>query len=334
MTTTISVDLADRSYPVHVGAGVRDLLTEVVPDGVRRVAVITQSRIPWDVDPGVEHEVINVPDGEAAKSLTVVEQVCRQMAEAGFTRGDAIVGVGGGVVTDLAGFVASIYYRGIRFVSVATTLLGQVDAAIGGKTGVNIPEGKNLVGAFWQPSAVLCDTDMLATLPIREFRSGVGEVAKYHFLGGGRLDALDLDDRVAACVQIKADVVAADEREGGRRAILNYGHTLAHAIETVGEYRLRHGEAVAIGIAYAGEVALRLGRIDEQRMAEHRRVLSAYDLPYSLPPDLDPDDLLDLFSRDKKAIDGITLVLDGPDGVESVVGVDRAVLADAMEAIR
>ncbi|MEZ5244728.1 MAG: 3-dehydroquinate synthase family protein [Acidimicrobiales bacterium] len=334
MTITISVDLEQRSYPVHVGAGVRELLPEVVPQGARRVAVITQAGIPWDVDPGVDHEVIAVPDGEAAKSLTVVEQVCRRMAEAGFTRADAIVGVGGGVVTDLAGFVAAVYHRGIRFVSVSTTLLGQVDAAIGGKTGVNLPEGKNLVGAFWQPSAVLCDTDTLKTLPPREYRSGVGEVAKYHFLGGGRLDELDIEERVAACVRIKAAVVAADEREGGRRAILNYGHTLAHAIETAGAYDLRHGEAVAVGIAYAGEVALRLGRIDEARMAEHRRVLSAYDLPHSLPPDLDPEQLLDLFSRDKKAIDGITLVLDGDDGVETVVGVDRAVLADAMEAIR
>jgi 5-deoxy-5-amino-3-dehydroquinate synthase len=334
VTITISVDLEDRSYPVHVGSGVRELLPEVIPPGAKRVAVITQEGIPWDLDPGIDHEVVIVPDGEAAKSLTVVEQVCRRMAEAGFTRADAIVGVGGGVVTDLAGFVAAVYHRGIRFVSVSTTLLGQVDAAIGGKTGVNLPEGKNLVGAFWQPSAVLCDTDTLTTLPPREYRSGVGEVAKYHFLGGGRLDELEIDERVAACVRIKAAVVAADEREGGRRAILNYGHTLAHAIETAGAYDLRHGEAVAIGIAYAGEVALRLGRIDEARMAEHRRVLSAYDLPHSLPPDLDPGQLLDLFSRDKKAIDGITLVLDGVDGVETVVGVDRGVLADAMEAIR
>ena len=334
MTITVDVELDERSYPVHVGAGVREMLPEVLPAGAKRAAVITQANIPWDVDPGIDHEVITVPDGESAKSLAVVEQVCRQMAEAGFTRADTIVGVGGGVVTDLAGFVAAVYFRGIRFVSVSTTLLGQVDAAIGGKTGVNLPEGKNLVGAFWQPSAVLCDTDTLKTLPIREFRSGVGEIAKYHFLGGGDLDTLEIDERVAACVRLKAEVVAADEREGGRRAILNYGHTLAHAIETAGDYDLRHGEAVAIGIAYAGEVALRLGRIDEARMAEHRRVLSTYDLPHSLPPGLDPDELLDLFSRDKKAIDGVTLVLDGANGVETVAGVERNVLADALEAIR
>jgi 5-deoxy-5-amino-3-dehydroquinate synthase len=334
MTITVEVPLADRSYPVHVGFGVRELLPEVLPEGAKRVAVITQAEVPWEVDPGIDHTVINVPNGESAKSLSVVESVCRQMAAEGFTRSDAIVGVGGGVVTDLAGFVASVYHRGIRFVTVSTTLLGQVDAAIGGKTGVNLPEGKNLVGAFWQPSTVLCDTETLTTLPIREMQSGMGEVAKYHFLGGGQLDQLELDEKVAACVQIKADVVAADEREGGRRAILNYGHTLAHAIETAGEYDLLHGEAVAVGIAYAGEVALRLGRIDEARMAEHRRVLSAYDLPHKLPPNLEPEELLDLFSRDKKAIDGVTFVLDGENGVETVVGVERSLLADAMEAIR
>lgn len=334
MSAVVEVDLGERSYPVHVGPGVRDLLPDVVPDGARRVAVITQANIPWPVDPGCEHVVIEVPDGETAKSLAVVEDVCRQMARAGFTRADAIVAVGGGVVTDLGGFVAAVYHRGMRFVSVATTLLGQVDAAIGGKTGVNLPEGKNLVGAFWQPSAVLCDTETLATLPPREYRSGVGEVAKYHFLGGDGLDRLDLDARIAACVQIKADVVAADEREGGRRAVLNYGHTLAHAIETVGDYDLRHGEAVAVGIVFAGEVAHRLGRIDDARLAEHRRVLGAYDLPFRLPETLDPGALLDLFSRDKKAIDGVTLVLDGADGVEPVVGVDPSVLADALEAVR
>jgi 5-deoxy-5-amino-3-dehydroquinate synthase len=331
---TVEVELAERSYPVHVGAGVRELLPEVVPDGTRRVSVITQAGIPWTVDPGCDHVTVEVPDGEAAKSLAVVEEICRRMAREGFTRADAIVGVGGGVVTDLAGFAAAVYHRGIRFVSVATTLLGQVDAAIGGKTGVNLPEGKNLVGAFWQPAAVLCDTETLSTLPPREYRSGVGEVAKYHFLGGGDLDALSLDERVAACVRIKAEVVADDEREGGRRAVLNYGHTLAHAIETAGAYDLRHGEAVAVGIAYAGEVARRLDRIDDDRLAEHRRVLGAYDLPHRLPPALATDELLDLFARDKKAVDGVTLVLDGPHGVEPVVGIDRSVLADALEAIR
>ena len=239
------------------------------------------------------------------------------------------------MVTDLAGFVAAVYHRGMSYVSVPTTLLAQVDAAIGGKTGVNLPEGKNLVGAFWQPHAVLCDTDVLATLPSRELRSGQGELAKYHFLSGDDLDALDLADRIAAAVRIKAEVVAADEREGGRRAILNYGHTLAHAIETAGRYDLRHGEAVAVGLVYAAEVAVRMGRIDDNRVAEHRRVVGGYGLPVRLPAMLDDDEeLLGLFGRDKKAVDGLTLVLDSDRGVEPVAGVPEPVLRDALAAIR
>ena len=332
--TTINVDLGDRSYPVLVGHGARSELAAVIPDGVKRVAIITQAGIPWEVDPGVPSLRIEVPDGETAKRLSTVEDICRRLAQEGFTRADAIVAVGGGVVTDLGGFAASVYHRGIRFVSVATTLLGMVDAAIGGKTGVNLPEGKNLVGAFWQPSAVICDTETLETLPHREFQCGVGEIAKYHFLGGGQLDQLPIDERVAACVQIKADVVTADEREGGKRAILNYGHTLAHAIETAGAYDLRHGECVAIGIAYVAEVARRLGRIDDARVAEHHRVLAAYELPTNVPEQLSDEELMALFSRDKKAIDGVTFVLDGPSGVEPVVGIDPEVLAASFEAVR
>ncbi|MFQ5557422.1 MAG: 3-dehydroquinate synthase family protein, partial [Acidimicrobiales bacterium] len=286
---TVTVDLVDRPYPVHIGPGVRELLPELIPAGARKVAVITQEAIPWMVDPGADHVVINLPGGESAKTLEVVERVCRELAVAGLTRTDAVVAMGGGVVTDVGGFVAAVYHRGIRYVSVATTLLGQIDAAIGGKTAVNLAEGKNLVGAFWQPSAVLCDTEVLSTLPTREIRSGRGELAKYHLLGGDRLDDLDLAAPVATWVRLKAEVVAADERDGGRRAILNYGHTLAHAIETAGGYDLRHGEAVAVGLVYAAEVAHRLGRIDHERVTEHRLVVGSYDLPTTLPAGLDDD---------------------------------------------
>ena len=330
----VPVDLGDRSYQVHVGEGARELVPELVPSDARRAAVITQANIPWRVDPGIEHVVFDVADGEEAKSLSEVERICRAMAEAGFTRGDVIVAVGGGVVTDLAGFVAAVYHRGIRFLSVPTTLLAQVDAAIGGKTGVNLPEGKNLVGAFWQPSSVVCDTATLTTLPPRETRSGQGELAKYHFLGGEDLELMTLEERVAAAVRIKAEVVASDEREGGRRAILNYGHTLAHAIETAGEYDFRHGEAVAVGLIYAAEVALRVGRIDESRVERHREIVGSYDLPMQLPSALDDDSLLELFHRDKKAVDGVTLVLDGSTGVEPVTGIDESVLREAFAAVR
>ena len=306
-----------------------------MPDGARRAAVITQAGIGWTVDSGLDQSVFTVVDGEEAKSLAEVERLCRELSQAGFTRSDVIVAVGGGVVTDLAGFVAAVYLRGIRYVSVPTTLLAQVDAAIGGKTGVNLPEGKNLIGAFWQPEAVLCDTETLATLPARELRSGRGELAKYHFLTGEDLDALDTDARVAAAVRIKAEVVTADEREGGRRAVLNYGHTLAHAIETAGRYDLRHGEAVAVGLVYAAEVAMRLGRIDSERVAAHRRVVTGYGLGDRLPAGLDDDDeLLALFGRDKKAVHGVTFVLDSDRGVELVAGVPEPVLRDALAAVR
>jgi 5-deoxy-5-amino-3-dehydroquinate synthase len=327
----VPVELGNRSYDVMVGAGARhdlaSVLARVVP-AARRVAVVTQPGLGFEVDPGVEHRVFAMGVGEDHKSLHTVEDLCRGFAAWGLTRADAVVAVGGGMVTDTAGFAAAVYHRGTAVMFVSTTLLGMIDAAVGGKTGVNLPEGKNLVGAFWQPSAVLCDTDALATLPERELRSGYGELAKYHFLGGEHLDGLDDDERIAACVRIKADVVASDERERGHRAVLNYGHTLAHALETTGRYDLRHGEAVAVGLAYAARVAHRLGRIDDTRVAEHDRVLAHYGLSFALPPDADPDDLVAVMARDKKALDGLTFVLDGPAGLEVVVGVDRQVLVD------
>jgi 5-deoxy-5-amino-3-dehydroquinate synthase len=219
-------------------------------------------------------------------------------------------------------------------VHVPTTLLGQVDAAIGGKTGVNLPEGKNLVGAFWQPSAVLCDTEVLSTLPPREYASGLGEMAKYHFLTGIDLNDLPLDERVAECVRIKADLVVKDTTEKGDRALLNYGHTLAHALEIAGSYDLRHGEAVAIGLVFAAHLARGLERIDDERVADHQRVVEGYGLPTSVDGDLDAGVLVDLMRRDKKAFDGLTFVLDGPRGPEVVTGVeDRQVLA-ALEQVR
>jgi 5-deoxy-5-amino-3-dehydroquinate synthase len=315
---TVPVALGDRSYDVLVGAGARHRLLEVLPVGATRAAVVTQEAVGVPVDPGVEHRVFLMDDGEDAKCLETVEDLCRRFARWGLSRGDVVVAVGGGVVTDTAGLAAALYHRGVPVVHVPTTLLGQVDAAIGGKCGVNLPEGKNLVGAFWQPAAVLCDVEVLSTLPPREYRSGLGELAKYHFLTGEDLRDLPLDERVAAAVRVKAAVVAEDEREGGRRAVLNYGHTLAHALETAGRYDLRHGEAVAVGLAFAARLAHRLGRVGDDRVDDHDRVLAAYDLPTRLPPGTDPGELVTLMRRDKKAIGGLTFVLDGPRGVEVV----------------
>ncbi len=334
-----------RSYPVLVGPGVVDRLPSVLPDGVKRLAVVTQEGIGVDVDPGVEHRVFHVPDGEQAKHLDEVGRLASAFAQWGLTRRDAVLGVGGGVVTDLAGFVAATYHRGLPVVHLSTTLLGQIDASVGGKCGVNLPEGKNLVGAFKQPAAVLCDTATLSSLPAADFTAGLGELAKYHFLTSSadagddeaaaslHLDRLPLAERVAACVRIKADVVADDETEGGRRAILNYGHTLGHSLEAATGFRIRHGQAVAVGLIYAAELAAALGRIDRDRVAEHRRVVTGYGLPTTMPTGLDPDELVDGFARDKKALDGITFVLDGPDGVEPVPVEDRELLAATLATV-
>lgn len=332
----ITVDVAlpgGRGYPVVVGDGARHRVDDLVPDGARRIAVVTQDAIPVRLDLEREHRVFSIGEGEAHKSLRTVELLCSELARWGLTRADCIVGLGGGLVTDVAGFVASAYHRGVAVVHVPTTLLGQIDAAIGGKTGVNLPEGKNLVGAYWQPAAVLCDTEVLATLPEREWRCGTGELAKYHWLGGGRLDELPLEERVAACVRIKAEVVAADERESGTRALLNYGHTLAHAIEVAGGHDLRHGEAVAVGLVFAAELAASLGRIDDAAVAEHRRVVEGYGLSTQLPAGLGSAELLELMARDKKVLaDGLTFVLDGPDGLEVVHGIDAGLVRSTLEA--
>ena len=358
----VDVPLGDRSYPVLVGAGARHELGSVLHEseqtaGARRAVVLTQPGIGVEVDPGIPFETFVIPDGEQAKELASIGDLCSRFARFGLTRRDVVVGVGGGVVTDVAGFAAAVYHRGVAAVHVPTTLLGQIDAAIGGKTGVNLAEGKNLVGAFWQPAAVLCDTEVLDTLPERELRAGYGELAKYHFIGctpqaarligcagqtgslgqrlaaGEALAALEGSELVAACVAIKAEVVASDETEGGRRALLNYGHTLGHALETAGRFDLRHGEAVAIGLRYAAVVARLLGRIDDGRVAEHERLLDAYGLDANLPPDVDHDEIIELFGRDKKATDGMTFVLDGPNGLEVVPGVDPAVLRRALQAM-
>jgi 5-deoxy-5-amino-3-dehydroquinate synthase len=340
---TVPVELGSRRYDVVVGEGARHELASIVAERlggtVRRAAVVSQSPIVeagWleDLDPGVPFDVHLVPDGEGAKSLATIEDLCRAMARSGLSRADVIVAVGGGVVTDLAGFAAAAYHRGTPVVTVATTLLAQVDAAIGGKTGVNLPEGKNLVGAFWQPSGVLCDLQVLSSLPPREWACGKGEIAKYVFLtsGGPDMAMVDrpLEEQVAQCVELKSAVVAADERETELRMVLNYGHTLAHAVEAWAldhplerpATDIRHGEAVAVGLVFAALLARRLGRIDDRRVALHRQVIEAFGLCPDLPVGVTAAQLLDAMSRDKKAHHELTFVLDGPRGVEPVRGVE------------
>ncbi|NBR76121.1 MAG: 3-dehydroquinate synthase [Actinobacteria bacterium] len=305
----VRVDLGVKSYDVVVGRGAIRELASVIPADVKRVALVTQTSLPIDVRAELPAEVTVsrhlIGDGEQHKSLATIERLGDEFAAAGITRNDVVVG-----------------------------LVGMIDAAIGGKTGVNIAAGKNLVGAFWQPAGVICDTAFLDTLPEREQRCGHGEMAKYHFLTGDDLLALDLDARVARCVKIKADIVGVDERESGRRAVLNYGHTLAHALEIATEFSMAHGEAVAIGMMFAAHLAQALGRIDAARVAQHRTVIADhYRLNIKPPKGVQRVELIELMHHDKKAVDGLTFVLDGPNGIETVRNVDIAAVHQALDAL-
>ena len=264
----VTVAVAGRAYDVVVGGGALEELPAV------RAAVVAPARVREVHGEAVEKALggavwVDVPDGEAAKTPAVLAHVWNALAAAGVGRDDVVVGLGGGATTDLAGFAAATYLRGVPWIAVPTTVLGMVDAAIGGKTAVDLAHGKNLAGAVWQPSLVICDTNLLATLPEREVRSGWAEVTKYGFIAdpaildecvsGARLPS---DDLVRRCVAIKAEVVAADEREGHRRMWLNYGHTVGHAVELASGMSLSHGEAVAVGLVAAAELGAMAGFAD------------------------------------------------------------------------
>ena len=344
----VTIDLGERSYDVTLGDGVRRELAALVRRGAPRAracAIITSASLraqPWfDFDSGVEQVIVEVPDGEAAKSMTVVESVCEQLSEFGLSRDDLVIGVGGGAVTDLAGFVAAVYLRGVSLIQVPTSLVGQVDAAIGGKTAVNLRAGKNLVGAFHQPLGVLCDFDTLATLPERERLGGLGEVAKCWLLEGRNVEDLQhstLSDLVTMSVELKAAIVTVDEFEGGQRALLNYGHTLGHALERAALARdrdeLRHGEAVAIGLAFAVRLAYALGRVDATEIAHHDAVLAALGLARRVPAGVDTAELLRAMTRDKKAHHDLTFVLAGANGFDVVRDVDPETVAAVLEQFR
>ncbi|MEU2773291.1 3-dehydroquinate synthase family protein [Streptomyces sp. NPDC007162] len=326
--TRVMVELGERSYPVDIGPGVRHSLAGILAGlGVRRVAMVSARPEKWLPDPGVPSVVLRARDGEADKTLATVEELGRAFVRFGLTRSDAVVSCGGGTTTDVVGLAAALYHRGVPVVHLPTSLLAQVDASVGGKTAVNLPEGKNLLGAYWQPAAVLCDTDHLRTLPEREMLNGYGEIARCHFIGAGDLRGLPLPEQIAASVALKASVVAADERDSGRRHILNYGHTLGHALEIVTGFTLKHGEGVAVGTVFAGRLALALGRIDAARAAEHLAVVRSYGLPTALPAGVDARRLIEVMRLDKKATHGLTFVLDGPDGPGLVSGVPEETVA-------
>ncbi len=352
----IKVATPSRAYSVWVGAGLFERAAELIPfpEGAEVAAMITDANVAALQRGRVEAGLAGSPlrlkaftlePGERSKDLEDVASLMRGFVEAGMHRGDAVLGLGGGVVTDLAGFAAAVYHRGVAVAHLATTLLAQVDAAIGGKTGVNLPEGKNLVGAFHQPIAVLADVTALATLPEEELRSGLAEVAKHAFLADPPLadelvaqrDAIFardpdvLTDIVARAAEVKARVVERDETEQGERATLNYGHTLGHALEALGGYkRWRHGEAVAIGMTFASALAAELGF--GNWMAEHRRVLEALGLPTRGAGDLPLQAVLEVMRGDKKYDAGIRfVVLEGPGRARFVSDIPSDAIAKAYE---
>jgi 5-deoxy-5-amino-3-dehydroquinate synthase len=318
-----------------VGHGVVGEIDSLLPKTAKRAVIVTQKEIGFVVKPKIDSTTVLIGNGEQHKNLQTIEMLSQKFAEIGLTRNDVVIGLGGGMVTDVAGFAAASWHRGTPVLHVSTSLVGMVDAAIGGKTGVNIDQGKNLVGAFWQPCAVVCDLDALKTLPEREMRCGLGEVAKYHFLTGDDLLALEMPQRIARCVEIKAKIVAADERESGGRALLNYGHTLAHALERSSNFSLAHGEAVAVGMIYAAHLAHAMQRISQARVEEHYKVIGqTYGLKVKPDERVNRKELIELMRHDKKAVSGLTFVLDGASGIEVVSGVSEKHLEQAFDAMQ
>ena len=355
----IKVAAPSGAYSVWVGPGLMERAAELIPIPERSevVAVVSDAnvqalhgeRIAMGLEPaGRRTASFAIEPGEGAKTIDNTEALLRAFANNGVHRGDLVVGVGGGVATDLAGFVAAVYHRGLPVAHVPTTLLGQVDAAIGGKTGVNLPEGKNLVGAFHQPVAVLADVTSLSTLPEAELRSGLAEVVKHALLADTGLlqelvdkreaifdrDPDVLTDVVARAAAVKARVVERDETERGERAHLNYGHTLGHALEALGgDKRWRHGEAVAIGMTFASALAAELGMANW--MGEHRRVLEALGLPTRGAGDVPLKALLEVMRGDKKYDAGMRfIVLEEPGKPKIVTDVPAAAIEAAYEWIR
>ncbi|GIE89202.1 3-dehydroquinate synthase [Actinoplanes regularis] len=300
MVTRIAVT-GDRPYDVVVGRGLTKELPPLL-EGAARVAVLHPPALRARAEAVAEATnlktvPIEVPDAERGKSIEVAARCWDELGAAGFTRTDVVVGVGGGATTDLAGYVAAAWLRGVRWIPVATSVAGMVDAAVGGKTAVNIAAGKNLVGAFHPPAGVLCDLDALDTLPREDIAAGLAEVVKGGFIADPRIlelveenpeAALDphsdvLRELIERKIQVKADVVGVDLKESGLREILNYGHTLGHAIERREKYTWKHGHAVAVGMIFAAELGRLAGRLDDATAARHRAILELLGLPTSYP---------------------------------------------------
>lgn len=347
----------ERPYPVLIGRGVRDRLPATVAAlGATTVVLVHQPALADTAEEvrtalkgvGVDAHRVEIPDAEDGKSLAVAGFCWEVCGRVGLTRSDVVVSLGGGAATDLAGFVAATWMRGVRVVHVPTTLLAMVDAAVGGKTGINTASGKNLVGAFHEPTAVLVDLATLDTLPRSEIAAGSAEIIKAGFIADPTiLDLVESDPAAALdptgdvlceivrrAIRVKAEVVASDLRESHHREILNYGHTLGHAIERREEYRWRHGAAVSVGLVFAAELARAAGRLDDATADRHRSVLSSVGLPVAYAPDALPE-LIESMRGDKKARLGMLrfVVLDGLATPGRLEGPDPALLETAYAAL-
>ncbi|WP_337060454.1 3-dehydroquinate synthase [Kineococcus sp. G2] len=346
----------DAPYDVLVGRGLLGELRALLGDRAEKVLVVhpralraTGEAVREDLAAqGLDAVLAEVPDGEEAKSAEVAAFCWTVLGQSGFTRSDAVVGVGGGAVTDLAGFVAATWLRGVRVVHLPTTLLAMVDAAVGGKTGINTAEGKNLVGSFHPPAGVLCDLDALDTLPAHDLRAGLAEVVKCGFIADERILELveaDVDaatdprspvlaELVERAIRVKARVVGEDLKESGLREVLNYGHTFAHAVELVERYQWRHGAAVSVGLVYVAELARMAGRLSDADADRHRAVLTSLGLPVTYRGDRWPQ-LLDAMKRDKKSRGALLrfVVLDGIGRPSRLEGPDPAMLQAAYAEI-
>jgi len=325
----VNVPLEEKSYDILIGPGILSelgkMLDEFLPE--RSFIMVTDSTVEdyLGVDlmnileaAGINVSMISFPAGEESKRMDVVVDLARRMVKLGADRGTVILALGGGVTGDMAGFLASIYMRGIPFVQIPTTLLAQVDSSVGGKTGVDLPEGKNLLGTFAQPLRVFADIGVLCTLPAPELRNGLAEVIKYGMIWSSELfamleekwwDVVNLEPHVTAEIvkqscEIKAHVVAEDEREGGLRRILNFGHTIGHAVEASSEYRIPHGEAVAMGMMAVARISESRGMISSEDVERLAALLDRFSLPRIIPDYIDDDSILTLIQHDKKVKDG------------------------------
>ncbi|MEU5163203.1 3-dehydroquinate synthase [Streptomyces sp. NPDC020875] len=340
------------SYEVLVGRQLLGELPALIGSAARRVAVLhpealagTGEAIAEDLRAeGYEVIAVQVPNAEEAKTAEVAAYCWKALGQSGFTRTDVIVGVGGGATTDLAGFVAATWLRGVRWIAVPTTVLGMVDAAVGGKTGINTAEGKNLVGSFHPPTGVLCDLAALESLPVNDYVSGLAEIIKAGFIADPViLELIEADPEAARTpagphtaeliersIRVKAEVVSGDLKESGRREILNYGHTLAHAIEKNERYKWRHGAAVSVGMVFAAELGRLAGRLDDATADRHATVLASVGLPLTYRGDQWPR-LLETMKVDKKSRGNLLrfIVLDGLGKPNTLEGPDPAMLLAA-----